>query len=136
MRLKWILGVAALLIVSVVVILLVILTRYDFNRLKPEIIACWEDIGFKTGMLISPDKFREFCAPLYREVAEVAESCGVAVCAVDSDGCAMELVPILAECGFNGLYPFEAKAGLAGLGLIPAGFIIWKKRKKVMTDPN
>jgi len=26
---------------------------------------------------------------------------------VDSDGCAMQLVPLLVECGFNSLYPFE-----------------------------
>ena len=29
--------------------------------------------------------------------------------AADSDGCAMQLVPLLAECGFDALYPFEAK---------------------------
>jgi len=79
------------------------------ERLRPEVVACWEDIGYKTSMLISPEKFREFCAPLYREVADCAGACGVPVMTVDSDGCAMELVPLLAECGFNSLYPFEAK---------------------------
>lgn len=77
------------------------------ERLRPEIVACWEDIGFKTSMLISPEKFREFCAGLYREVAECARACGVTVLTVDSDGCAMQLVPLLVECGFNSLYPFE-----------------------------
>ena len=33
--------------------------------------------------------------------------------------------------------PTEAKAGLAGLGIIPAGFIVWRRRrKKTTTDPN
>jgi hypothetical protein len=27
------------------------------------------------------------------------------------------------------LVPPEAKAGLAGLGIIPAGFIVWKRRR-------
>ena len=81
------------------------------ERLRPEIVSCWEDIGFNIGLLLSPDHFREFCAPLYRDVAEVNASAGVPVAAVDSDGCAMELVPLLAECGFNALYPFEAKGG-------------------------
>ncbi|MDP6721349.1 MAG: uroporphyrinogen decarboxylase family protein [Pirellulaceae bacterium] len=79
------------------------------ERLRPEVVRCWEDIGFKTGMLIGPDPFHEFCASFYREVADVAHACGVSVLTVDSDGCAMELVPLLVECGFNSLHPFEAK---------------------------
>lgn len=88
--------------------------RYVFpliERLRPEIVVCWEDIGYKTSMLIGPEAFREFCAPLYREVADCARACGVQVLAVDSDGCAMQLLPLLVECGFNGLYPFEVKGG-------------------------
>jgi hypothetical protein len=79
------------------------------ERLRPEIVLCWEDIGYKTGQLISDAHFREFCAPLYREVAEVARACEVPVLTCDSDGCAMGLVPLLVECGFNSLLPFEAK---------------------------
>jgi hypothetical protein len=79
------------------------------ERLRPEVVACWEDIGYKTSMLISPARFREFCAPLYREVAAVAQASGVSVLTVDSDGCAMQLVPLLVECGFNSLHPFEVK---------------------------
>ena len=77
------------------------------ERLRPEVVAGWEDIGYKTSMLISPEKFREFCAPLYREIADCARACGVTVLTVDSDGCAMQLAPLLVECGFNSLYPFE-----------------------------
>jgi len=80
------------------------------RRLKPEIVACWEDIGYKTGLLISPRHFRELCAPYYRQVAEVARDAGVPVITVDSDGNAMQLVPLLDECGLNSLYPFEAHA--------------------------
>lgn len=79
------------------------------ERLRPEVVACWEDIGYKTSMLISPAQFREFCAPLYREVAECARANGVQVLTVDSDGCAMQLVPLIVECGFNSLHPFEVK---------------------------
>ena len=78
------------------------------ERLRPEVVACWEDIGFKTSMLIGPDQFREFCAPLYKEVADVARSCDVPVMTVDSDGCAMQLLPLLIEAGFNSQYPMEA----------------------------
>jgi len=36
------------------------------------------------------------------------------------------------------LIPLEAKAGLAGLGILPAGLIVWKRRRKkrATTDPN
>ena len=98
--------------------------RYVFpliERLRPEVVACWEDIGYKTSMLISPAQFREFCAPFYREVAEVARASGVAVTTVDSDGCAMQLVPLLVECGFNSLHPFEVKGG-NDLGALRAQF--------------
>ena len=81
------------------------------ERLRPEIVAAWEDIGYNVGLLISPDHFREFCAPFYRDVADAAKASGAAVISVDSDGCAMELVPLLAECGVNSLFPFEAKGG-------------------------
>ncbi len=81
------------------------------ERLRPEVVQCWEDIGFNVGLLISPDKFREYCSSFYREVADCCRACDVPLLTVDSDGCAMELAPLLHECGVNGMYPFEAKGG-------------------------
>ena len=41
------------------------------------------------------------------------------------------------EFKLTDLIPAEAKAGLVGIGIIPAGFILWKKRRKrATTDPN
>jgi hypothetical protein len=34
------------------------------------------------------------------------------------------------------LVPIEAKAGLAGLGLAPAGLVFWKKRRRTKRTPN
>ena len=35
------------------------------------------------------------------------------------------------------MIPVEAKAGVAGLGIIPAGFVIWKmRRKREATHPG
>jgi hypothetical protein len=79
------------------------------ERMRPEIVTVWEDIGYNAGLLISPAKFKEFCSGFYRKISEVAVASGVAVRLVDSDGCAMELVPLLDEFGFNALVPFEAK---------------------------
>jgi hypothetical protein len=80
-------------------------------RLRPEALQASEDNCYRGGMLISPRHFNELCAPSYREIAGVARDCGVPVAAVDSDGNVMELVPLLAECGVNALFPFEVKPG-------------------------
>jgi hypothetical protein len=79
--------------------------------LKPEIVTTGEDMCYNKGMLISPAHFREFCAPFYRETAELCRSVGVCLREVDNDGAVAELVSELDACGFNGLYPCECKAG-------------------------
>ena len=81
------------------------------ERLRPEIVVGWEDMCYNHGMLISPDAFRRFCVPYYREIGECARGCDVPLVAVDCDGNIMELVPVLLECGVNGTYPLEVKAG-------------------------
>ena len=67
----------------------------------------YEDFCYKNGMLISPDMFREFCAPYYRKVAEIGHDCGVDLMIVDSDGKVNEFLPLLEEVGFNGCWPME-----------------------------
>jgi hypothetical protein len=81
------------------------------RRLRPEIFQANEDNCYRSGMLISPRHFTELCAPSYRQIAAAARECGVMLTAVDSDGNVMALVPLLAECGVNGLFPSEAKPG-------------------------
>jgi len=81
------------------------------ERIRPDILVAGEDCCYNHGMLLSPKHFREFCAPFYRRVCEVAFDCGVDMVAIDTDGNAMELVPIVEECGVNAIYPFEVKAG-------------------------
>jgi len=81
------------------------------ERLRPEIIQAGEDCCYNHGMLISPSHFREFCAPAYREIGRIARDCNVDMVAIDTDGNAMELVPLVEECGVNAIFPFEVKAG-------------------------
>ena len=81
------------------------------ERLRPEILGAGEDCCFNHGMLISPAHFREFCAPTYRKIGRIARDCGVDMAAIDTDGNAMELVPLVEACGVNAIYPFEVKAG-------------------------
>ena len=81
------------------------------ERLRPEILGAGEDCCFNHGMLLSPAHFGEFCAPFYRKVGAIARDCGVDMVAIDTDGNAMELVPLVEACGVNAIYPFEVKAG-------------------------
>jgi len=81
------------------------------ERLRPEIIAAWEDCCYNNGMLFSPAHFDEFCRPHYEKIGELKAACGVVMAAVDSDGNVMELVPLLESCGLNANYPFEVHAG-------------------------
>lgn len=81
------------------------------ERLRPEILGAGEDCCYNHGMLISPKHFQEFCAPFYRKVGEIARDCGVDMVAIDTDGNAMELVPLVEAWGVNAIYPFEVKAG-------------------------
>ena len=42
---------------------------------------------------------------------EIARDCGADMLTIDTDGNAMELVPLVEACGVNAIYPFEVKAG-------------------------
>ena len=81
------------------------------ERMRPEIVHVGEDICYKGGIIISPEHWREFCAPFYRELTEFTRSLGVPLVAMDNDGNANDFVALLEECGVNGMYPFEPKAG-------------------------
>jgi len=62
-------------------------------------------------MLISPGQFREFCSSHYQKLGRIAKDCGVDMLTIDTDGNAMELVPLVEEYGVNSIHPFEVKAG-------------------------
>ncbi len=80
------------------------------ERLEPEIVGMSEDLCYNHGMLLSPEMFEEFFAGYYREVCHVGHASGAVVC-VDTDGNAMEFVDVVAECGVDGVHPFEVKTG-------------------------
>jgi uroporphyrinogen decarboxylase len=81
------------------------------ERLKPEIIVVSEDICYNHGLFFSPEQFRKYCMPAYYEIGDFARRNGVAMVAVDTDGFAEKLVPMLEECGVNTLFPWEVKSG-------------------------
>ena len=81
------------------------------EAIRPEIIGVWEDFAYNHGMLISPDAFREFCAPYYQRVAELGRDCAAELMIVDCDGKVDEFCLLLEEVGFNGCWPMEQVCG-------------------------
>jgi len=80
----------------------------DFNVLN-----IMEDMSCNTGMMVSPKIFREFMMPYYKElISHVKRHPSVFGIWVDSDGDVSELIPLLLECGVNGMFPFEVQAGM------------------------
>ncbi|MCX7804843.1 MAG: hypothetical protein N3A38_06595 [Planctomycetota bacterium] len=81
------------------------------ERLRPDVVYFGEDLCYKSGMMLSPKHFEEFCAGYYREVCGLARSVGVPLRVVDTDGNAMEFTGIIERCGVNAICPYEVKAG-------------------------
>ncbi|MFC1525962.1 hypothetical protein ACFL6X_04025 [Candidatus Latescibacterota bacterium] len=81
------------------------------ERYRPEVVSMWEDFAYNHGLLISPETFRDLCAPHYRRVAEVAHDCGAELLIVDCDGKVDEYLLLLEEVGFNGCWPMEQVCG-------------------------
>ena len=72
-----------------------------------------EDMCYRSGMIVSPQMFREFMMPYYKAlVAHVRTYPSVFGVWVDSDGDVTDLIPLLLECGIDGLSPFEVQAGM------------------------
>jgi len=89
-------------------------SMYDLvlPQVDVDCIHIWEDMSYKNGPLISPDLFREFMVPAYRQITEVARSHGVDVVLVDTDGDCSQLIPLFLEGGVTGIYPFEVQSGM------------------------
>jgi len=74
-------------------------------------ILIWEDMAGKGGSLISPEHFREFLTPHYKEMVHFAKEIGIDIILTDSDGFVEDLLPLIIETGVTGMYPFERAAG-------------------------
>lgn len=69
----------------------------------------FNDFGTQEDLLISPDKFREFVLPYFKELIDLAKSFGVPS-QLHSCGAVSKAIPMLVEAGMNGLHPLQAKA--------------------------
>ncbi|MFH2069425.1 MAG: uroporphyrinogen decarboxylase family protein [Candidatus Omnitrophota bacterium] len=72
----------------------------------------WEDMAYKTGSLISPEKYRKYCLRFYKVMVDLVRKNGVKVIMLDSDGNIEELIPIWLDAGINCMHPMEVAAGM------------------------
>jgi len=77
-----------------------------------DFVFMWEDMAYKNGPLISPDFFRTFMLPYYKEMVDFYRQLGAKWILVDTDGNISQLIPLFVEAGVDGLLPFEVAAGM------------------------
>ena len=82
-----------------------------------DFVQFFEDMAFKTGPMVSPQLFATFIMPYYQRLVGFIRAQGVPLVLFDSDGRINELVPLIIECDFDGLYPLEIAAGVRPEGL-------------------
>lgn len=74
--------------------------RFDFGHY-------WEDICFKNGPLLSPEKFEELCAKHYKKRNDLCHEYGIDIISLDCDGVTEKLLPVWFENGVNTMFPIE-----------------------------
>lgn len=76
------------------------------NQLGFDVFATADDCAFKTGLMFSPQIFRDMIAPRYRRILEKITIPWV----FHSDGNTTEVLDILIDLGVAGVHPFENTA--------------------------
>ena len=93
------------------------IVRRTLKDVRVDCIRFWEDMAYKTGPLISPDMFKKYMVPRYKQVTEFLHRNGIDVLHVDCDGNINELIPLWLECGINFHWPLEVAAGMDAVAL-------------------
>ena len=83
-----------------------------FKIVTPSLVFFEEDLSGKTGPMISPDTFGEFCLPYYHQVLPVLREAGVPNIIMDTDGDFTLMIPKILEAGLDGVLPVDVNAGV------------------------
>ncbi len=89
----------------------------EFN---PDIIGFGDDLGTQTALMISPKIFNKYLAPGYTRMFQAAKKCGARVF-LHSDGCILEAIPALIDCGLDIINPQIAANTLDGIARVIKG---------------
>ena len=100
--------------------LIKMLTEYEMGLVEKwtgvgvDIIRFHSDIGTQDRLMISPDKFRKYIKPTLKQIFRTYRNAGIHVL-FSSDGCLLEIVDDLIECGVS-IHDPQAEANtLAGI---------------------
>ena len=85
--------------------------RKAVSEIQFDFAFIWEDLGMKTGPMVSPRIFREFMLPRYKILVDFLRGHGIDIIMVDSDGQNGPIIPLWLEAGVSGLRPLEVAAG-------------------------
>ncbi|HNT35801.1 MAG TPA: uroporphyrinogen decarboxylase family protein, partial [bacterium] len=81
------------------------------REIRVDVIHIWEDMCGRQGPLISPAHWEEFISPNYRRIRAFADTHGIPVISVDTDGNPDRITPPMIHSGVNLLFPLEVAAG-------------------------
>jgi Uroporphyrinogen decarboxylase (URO-D) len=81
------------------------------REVRVDVIHLWEDMCYRAGPLISPRKWEQFLGPCYRRIKAFADSHGIPVISVDTDGNPDLIATPMIRAGVNLLFPMEVAAG-------------------------
>lgn len=70
-----------------------------------------DDWGGTSGLLLSPEHFREFFVPYFKRLVQGIKAYGIPVI-MHNDGQIWDVLDDLAACGINALHPVERAAGM------------------------
>lgn len=76
-----------------------------------DVVVSGDDYAYRTGPLMSPEHFREYCAPYIREMAECAHECGVPF-VKHTDGNIWSILDDIVGAGVDAIDPIEPIAGM------------------------
>ena len=82
------------------------------SQVDVDCVHIFEDVSAAKGSMVSPEIFKEFMSPYYRQLADFLKGHGVDIILVDTDGNCEALIPLFLEVGVTGLYPMEVSAGM------------------------
>jgi len=81
---------------------------------KPDGIWVYEDLGYRNGLICSPEVLERLIFPYYRELVEFFHGYDLPV-VFHSCGGIEQALPLIVEAGFDGLNPMEVKSGCDAL---------------------
>lgn len=83
---------------------------YEYTGI--DVLSVHEDMAGISGPLAGPKQVKEFIAPYYRSVWDIAKQGGATLFSQDSDGNMTGVIDEFLACGVNCMYPIEPKAGM------------------------